>query len=260
MIEKKLRDYYKRYYKDRLGLRDWQARIENRLDEENYFALPMIRRIEEWFGYNFSGKRVLVVGAGTGAETIALKQKGADVFSVEPDSEAYEILLIKAGMYGIAESNILSAKAESLPFQDTYFDFVYCYTVLEHVQDVKKSISEMIRVCKPGGFIFIETPNYRMCYEPHYKIFMPTFLPKVLLKFYLLLLGRPICFLDTLNFNSLRKILVYIRHKPVVVLQALHDFPIGFARFSNPHYLMSRYLGVERDAFFMLYKLKERRK
>jgi hypothetical protein len=36
-LHAELTKYYKRYYKDELGLPDWESRIQLRFDEENYF-------------------------------------------------------------------------------------------------------------------------------------------------------------------------------------------------------------------------------
>jgi ubiquinone/menaquinone biosynthesis C-methylase UbiE len=46
----------------------------------------------------------------------------------------------------------------SLPYRDNSFDFVYCIAALHHLETSElrlKAIQEMIRVCKPGGKIFI---------------------------------------------------------------------------------------------------------
>ncbi len=45
-----------------------------------------------------------------------------------------------------------------LQFEDNGFDFIACKAVLEHVHDPVTAISEMHRVLKPGGEIWIEVP------------------------------------------------------------------------------------------------------
>lgn len=50
-----------------------------------------------------------------------------------------------------------------LKFADNYFDLICCSHVLEHAYDYKKVISEMVRVLKNSGTIFMEVPiNYQM--------------------------------------------------------------------------------------------------
>jgi ubiquinone/menaquinone biosynthesis C-methylase UbiE len=192
--------YYTAYYRDQLGLPDWECRVKHRQEEERLFAEPAITKIEQWFDYDFHGKRVLVVGAGSGAESIALARRGADVWGIEPNAQALYILHLKARLHGISTSAFLRACAESIPFSDASFDLIYCYTVLEHVQSVERALDEMIRSCKVGGHVFILAPDYRFPYEEHYKLKGPPFGPKWVWHLYLRLLGRPTEFLKSLNF------------------------------------------------------------
>ncbi|MBU1203303.1 class I SAM-dependent methyltransferase [Patescibacteria group bacterium] len=45
-----------------------------------------------------------------------------------------------------------------LKFVDNTFDAVVCNAVLEHVENPQKAISELHRVLKPGGLIWVEVP------------------------------------------------------------------------------------------------------
>ena len=47
-----------------------------------------------------------------------------------------------------------------LPFRDSVFDRVELIHVIEHVEDVVRTIEELHRVCRPGGIIRLETPHY----------------------------------------------------------------------------------------------------
>jgi len=49
--------------------------------------------------------------------------------------------------------------AESLPWEDSYFDVVVCVDVLEHVKDPSRAIAEIARVLKPGGMFCFDTIN-----------------------------------------------------------------------------------------------------
>ena len=48
---------------------------------------------------------------------------------------------------------------EALPFGDNSFDHVVCVDVLEHVQSVEKTLSEVARVLCPGGLLLYDTIN-----------------------------------------------------------------------------------------------------
>ena len=253
-IERLIRQYYKKYYHDTLGLKDWQQRVETRLGEERYFASTAINNLEEVLQYDFSGKKVLVVGAGTGAEFVALHKKGAEVYALEPDTEAVEILKLKCLDNSISSERVVESFAENIPYPDDEFDMVYCYTVIEHVQDIEKVLLEMVRVATIGGKIFISTGNYRMPYEGHYKIYMPTFLPKIFLKLYLFLRRRPTAFIDSINFIHRNKLLDTIRRMPVITLQVLYNYPKGFVRKNTFLYLLTKYFVLERSLWFILVK------
>lgn len=49
------------------------------------------------------------------------------------------------------------ADLTNLPFDEKTFDAVLCYHVLEHIEDDKKSISEIYRVLKQGGWAILQT-------------------------------------------------------------------------------------------------------
>lgn len=58
------------------------------------------------------------------------------------------------------ESPIADVKADvqSLPFEDDTFDVVICNHVLEHVEDLTRSLSELLRVLKTRGFAILQVP------------------------------------------------------------------------------------------------------
>ncbi len=214
-IEKLLKEKLTKYYTDtynRVGL-DPTKRIAWRIDEEQFDA-DRVEKIEGWMNTEFKpGQKHLIVGTGTGGLAVVLHKKGCDVHGIEPFDEANEIVYLKCELEGMKKENFTKHFAESLPYEDDTFDYLHCYTVLEHVMDVKKSLEEMVRVLKPGGFAHIHTPDYRFPYEPHYKVLMPPFMPKWMASIYIFCIGRPTGFFRHIKFfnaKSLNKILYYL--------------------------------------------------
>ncbi|MHB0912766.1 MAG: class I SAM-dependent methyltransferase [Armatimonadota bacterium] len=54
---------------------------------------------------------------------------------------------------------LVHGRAEALPFEDASFDCVTGFDVLEHVPEDGKAAAEMVRVLRPGGYIFVSTPT-----------------------------------------------------------------------------------------------------
>jgi len=62
---------------------------------------------------------------------------------------------------------LVNAMGEALPFPDAYFDLVLSHEVLEHVQDDRAAIREIIRGLKPGGRLVLFCPNRGYPFETH---------------------------------------------------------------------------------------------
>ncbi len=257
-IKSLIRDYYKDYYLNRLGLTDFESRIENRLNEvEN--ASYYINRVEKWINYKFDEtKKVLVVGAGTGGEFVQFFRRGCDVYAVEPNRKALEIIHLRSKLENIPLKKTKKGVAENLPFTDGSFDFIWCWTTIEHVKNVQKAITEMIRVTKNSGFIFIGTIDYRQIWEAHYKLYLPLFMPKWFIKIILKTKKRPTFFIDTLQFVTAKQLRNIFRKNNVIAMQIIYPY--------NEEYLKAKgyvkivkwiqnNLEITRDQFWILKKL-----
>ena len=58
--------------------------------------------------------------------------------------------------------NVMASGCQ-LPFKNDSFEEVHCFHVLEHVtrDKYKPMLSEMHRVLKPGGVLYVETPDFQ---------------------------------------------------------------------------------------------------
>lgn len=45
---------------------------------------------------------------------------------------------------------------EKLTYANNSFDMVHCRNALDHTRDALTAVKEMIRICKPGGWIYIK--------------------------------------------------------------------------------------------------------
>ncbi len=86
--------------------------------------------------------RVLEVGCGRGHLTRAIAARDIDIVGVDANPQAHDV----------AESDLVKHMfAEELHFADETFDVVVSVHAIEHIPDLKKALSEMARVLKPGG-------------------------------------------------------------------------------------------------------------
>jgi SAM-dependent methyltransferase len=106
------------------------------------------------------GARILDIGCGIGTYVRRFRQYSDDVYGVDVEPE-------RVAQAAAELPNIQLASGEALPFPDDYFDVVFSNEVIEHVDDDVKTISEAVRVTKPGGTIVIFAPNRMYPFETH---------------------------------------------------------------------------------------------
>lgn len=158
--------------------------------------------------------KILDMAAGVGTFVLQGLIKGYDVYGIEPEEWKLEYFRVKVAELGLPEhykSRVIKGVGEYLPFADNSFDYVVSWQTLEHVQNVEKCISEMIRVLKPGGRLRIWCPDYGSSfYEPHYRLPFPPKVNKNIAKIYLKILGRPTLGLNLINMITKKQLLQYL--------------------------------------------------
>jgi len=99
--------------------------------------------------------RVLDVGCGAGSVAKAVKRERPDLEVLGCDVSRSALALAQASPEGV---DFRIAEAETLPFADGEFDFVWIFDVLEHVEKPERVLREVARVLKPGGGFHIVLP------------------------------------------------------------------------------------------------------
>jgi 2-polyprenyl-6-hydroxyphenyl methylase/3-demethylubiquinone-9 3-methyltransferase len=105
-----------------------------------------------------SGRKVLDVGCGGGYLCEEFAKTGLDVTGIDLSRNTLRAATAHAVQNRLL-INYQEGRAENIPFNDSSFDYVSCCDVLEHVDDINKTISEVSRVLKPDGLFFYDTIN-----------------------------------------------------------------------------------------------------
>ena len=97
---------------------------------------------------------VLDVGCGAGPGLRYIASRGAKVVGIDPSMYA---LRQAAGLIDVDLAQIDAAAR--FPFADATFGMVLANEVVEHVPDGVEFLRECARVLRPGGIVFLTTPN-----------------------------------------------------------------------------------------------------
>jgi SAM-dependent methyltransferase len=84
-----------------------------------------------------------------------------------PHVEAFEYEAPRALEAQAEVPHVVVAAGESLPYPANTFDTILSNEVIEHVQDDRATMSEIVRVLKPGGRAVIFCPNRWYPFETH---------------------------------------------------------------------------------------------
>lgn len=104
---------------------------------------------------NIPQAKIIEAGSGPGycASLLNRRDTISEAALLDIDLEVLQIAGSRDPSLKTAVGNILHS-----PFADNSFDLVYNSSTIEHIPDLKIVFSEMVRICKPGGIVFIGIP------------------------------------------------------------------------------------------------------
>lgn len=112
---------------------------------------------------NYKAKRILDIGCGPRG---SLEWADMTEQRVGLDPLAKEYLKLGANQH---KMEYVESGSENIPFPDDHFDIICSFNSLDHVENVEKTITEIERVTKPGGFflMLVEINHEPTNCEPH---------------------------------------------------------------------------------------------
>ncbi len=97
-------------------------------------------------------RRLLDIGCGNGSYLLLAQEAGWDVEGLDFDPEAVKICLA-AGL------NVRVGGIEILQDKKNFYDAITLSHVIEHVHEPAKLLNQILALLKPGGMLWLATPN-----------------------------------------------------------------------------------------------------
>lgn len=138
--------------------------------------------------------RLLEVGFKEGLFLKVCQQAGIEATGLEVVQSFYDRLHSQE-----PNLHLILYDGKAVPLPDKSYDLIVSYQVLEHVDSLETTLSECIRLLKPGGIMYHVFPNYHSFYEGHYKVLWWPFLNQTSGRWYLKLLRKYTPYYETLN-------------------------------------------------------------
>jgi len=125
------------------------------------------------------GAKILDFGCGIGDSVRTLLGLGYDAYGVDVveywdrDYDKFWHVANKPSAEMAARLKLLDPSSYRLPFEDGTFDFCFSDQVFEHVFDYKTTMSEIVRVLKPGAASVHNFPGPNNLMEGHVNLPFP---------------------------------------------------------------------------------------
>jgi ubiquinone/menaquinone biosynthesis C-methylase UbiE len=136
---------------------DYNGKVKNKYYKEtsegnkNFNKGSFFKEITQYLNKN---DVLCEFGCGDGSKLKHFKKHVREVWGFDISKEA-----IRRAKKNIPEGNFFVSNSGKI-FKDKQFDVTICLYTLEHVEDPKKFIDEMINVTKKGGYIICLCPNF----------------------------------------------------------------------------------------------------
>lgn len=117
---------------------------------------------------------LLEVGGGFGLLHAWLRATGHDAYALEPSgpgfAQSFAIGRAVLAVAGVDDRRWFDLPATEVKRLERPFDLIFSHNMLEHVDDVAATLGALGEVLAPGGRMVQHTVNYRIPYEPHFRI------------------------------------------------------------------------------------------
>lgn len=102
---------------------------------------------------------VVDVGCGAGVNAVFCARQGAHVYAIDREPQVIRELRARLGAEARGEYAALVSDANPLPLDDGSATRVVCTEVLQHVEDPRRMLAELVRVGAPGALYLLSVPG-----------------------------------------------------------------------------------------------------
>lgn len=146
-------------------------KLRNSIDCADYDERAFVSRV--WFQRSWQRKRYhALVGMSRDCDRILDVGCGSSqVLEGLPQADACDVRLNKLRYKRGRSRPLVRASVFDLPYPSNAYDAVIFSQVIEHLPRDPKILSEIVRVCKPGGHVIVGTPDYNTWWTTIEKIY-----------------------------------------------------------------------------------------
>ena len=151
-----------------------EGRIENVNEFKSNFS-AFLSHASHIKAYDFvapfcENKKVLDVGCFIGYGETRISSKAKEIVAIDSDDNALEFARQNRFLPNV---NFKKVDAKHLPFSDETFNIVIAFQLIEHIppDETGRFLSEVKRVLKMNGLLFIVTPNRKFRLLPFQRPF-----------------------------------------------------------------------------------------
>jgi SAM-dependent methyltransferase len=135
---------------------------------------------------DLSGLRVLDLGTSAGFIASELSRAGGQVLGLDIDAPGLARAKVDFG----DEATFVSGSGDRLPLPDQSIDVIVFNHIYEHVVDPDAVMTEIRRVLRPHGVVFLGLGNRLGIMEPHYGLPFLSYLPPRMADKYMQVTGK----------------------------------------------------------------------
>ena len=124
-------------------------RLELKVDPDAWVQKYLAHRV-------CPGAEILSVGCGPGVILRAVTQLDSSIKATGVDVSEGRLQQAMERNRENSRVKFVCGDAQSMEFRSNSFDLVYCRMLLQYLKEKERAVSEMARVCKPGGTVLLQ--------------------------------------------------------------------------------------------------------